>query len=85
MEPVQFAGQTKVLGAPEGSPPGECAGLAVRMAFIDTSAGVCLQSFWKPSLEELAALNAGAHVRLTVHGLGHPPVWLDVERVQELP
>lgn len=85
MDPVQFEGQTVVLQPPAGSPPGECGGLAIRRIFPETSVGCALQSYWRPTPEELAELNAGAHVRLTVHGTGHPPVWLDVERAEEKP
>lgn len=35
-------------------------------------------SVWKPDAEELAALNAGGCVALTVLGTDHPPVSVDV-------
>jgi hypothetical protein len=37
-----------------------------------------IETFWRPDAEELAALAAGAQVRLTVRGSAHPPVRLDV-------
>ena len=43
-----------------------------------------MQSYWKPEPDELAMLAAGAHVRLTVYGQGHPPVWVDVEKCDAL-
>lgn len=86
MNPVQFKGQTRLLGAPAGTPPGECESLPIKLtALPGTTYGGHIQSYWKPDSGELAALNAGAHVRLTIHGGAHPPVWLDVERCEELP
>jgi hypothetical protein len=38
-------------------------------------------SAWKPTPEELTALNAGNPVILSVYGRGHPPVRLSVENV----
>ena len=36
-------------------------------------------SFWKPSHEELAALNRGEHVTLTAWSSSHPAVYIGVE------
>lgn len=86
MNPVDFKGRTILLGAPKGTPPGECESLPVRITPVPGGTyGAQIQSYWKPDPGELAALIAGGHVRLTVHGAGHPPVWLDVERCEELP
>lgn len=38
-----------------------------------------IRSFWKPDALELAALNAGNSVVLTILGSGMPPVCLGVE------
>jgi len=51
---------------------GECQPLAVRIE------GEVVQSAWLPSPEELAMLNAGGHVVLTLYGLV-PPAALHVE------
>ena len=40
--------------------------------------GESLSTYWKPSLEELEALEAGAHVRLRIYGGQHPPVSIEV-------
>jgi hypothetical protein len=67
---------TVVLGAPvdwDGS--AECIGLPV----VQTQTGYA--SFWRPSREELAALNAGAFIALHVWGRAHPPVAIEVEQV----
>lgn len=65
MTPHYFAGQDRVLEAPEGYDHenlGECGALAV--AFVD---GGCL-SVWKPTPEELEMLNSGGGVTLWVAG-----------------
>ena len=36
-------------------------------------------SYWRPSPEELAALNAGIPLRLAFQGRTHPPVAVEVE------
>lgn len=82
---LEFNGQTRVLNAPPGwneSEPIKCGMLPIR----DTkNEGMpCMQSYWKPEPDELAMLAAGAHVRLTVYGHGHPPVWVDVEKCDAL-
>lgn len=38
-----------------------------------------LTSFWKPSPEELAVLNAGGVVTLNIHAKAHPIVSMGVE------
>lgn len=79
MKCVEFEGQTTLLGPPPGTKRGACGALPVHIA----EWGIC--SYWKPSPEDLALLNNGAHVRLTVHSRIHPPVSLQVERCEELP
>jgi hypothetical protein len=84
VNPVEFEGQTLLLGPPPGTPRGECGALPVMV----TQGGTFQQtysSFWKPSDEDLEALKRGAHVRLDVFGGGHPPVWISVEKCTELP
>ena len=39
---------------------------------------------WFPTPDELAALNAGAPIHLTVVGTGHPPVMMGVGDVPEM-
>lgn len=74
MDPIQHPSNNKVLGAPKGWDQGglPCSALAVTTF---THAGFDgLASFWKPSAQELAELNAGGTVMLTVFGQGMPPV-----------
>jgi len=80
---IQHLSNTGVLAPPRGASPEECLPLPVtHVEFIDGSPGVC--SFWKPSEEELALLNAGAAVRLTVVGVTHPPLAIGVDGDQEI-
>lgn len=54
-----------------------CAGLPVTKG---TSQGYpVIVSYWRPDAEELAALNAGKAVTLSIIGNGMPPVALGVE------
>lgn len=76
MKPVEFEGQTTLLGPPPGTPRGECGALPVLIQGGGTYQAA-FQSFWKPSPQDLAVLNAGGYVRLTIHGIAHPPVWVD--------
>lgn len=85
MKPVEFEGQTTLLAPPPGTPRGTCGALPVKVVRDKTPFGGSMLSCWKPSPEDLAALNAGAHVVLAVYGGGHPPVWLDVQKCVELP
>ena len=39
---------------------------------------VTITTAWQPSVEELAALNAGHSVYLTIFGGSHPPVYVGV-------
>jgi hypothetical protein len=82
MEPVEFEGQTLVLRPPRNwneTQPVKCGGLPIQRTEIQ---GVpCLISHWKPSAEDLAALNAGGVVSLVVYGVQHPPVWLETAKV----
>lgn len=57
---------------------GECSSLPVKHVLVNgVHAGI--KSFWKPTPEELAALNEGACITLTIIGTRHPPVALKVE------
>jgi hypothetical protein len=69
-------GSTHYLGAPKGWDPdkdGECRHLAVRVVEDNV-----WQSAWEPTPAELALLNAGGSVVLSIVG-GQPPVALSVE------
>ena len=70
MNPVKTVFTTRVLGEEQGYIPlPVCDGLFQGEPVI--------YSFWKPSVEELKALNEGRFVRMMVLG-GQPPIALDV-------
>lgn len=70
------------LGAPEGMSPDECQPLPITRIVYDLAGGgglpACV-SYWTPSPEQLALLNAGRPVWLSVLGTTHPPLCLGVE------
>lgn len=88
MKAVEFVGQSVVLRPPPGFNEAaervRCGGLPIRFG-RDADGGPVLQSIWRPTAEEIAALASGACVCLSIWGSGHPPVAVDVERVEVLP
>lgn len=79
MIPKRISEATHFMGAPKGWKPdedGNCCHLAVRV--IDN----VWQSAWEPTPGELAMLNAGGSIVLSIVG-GQPPVMLSVEPVAE--
>ncbi len=75
MKAVKIDGANRSFGAPEGwneETDGPCDALPV----LDD--GKVLQSAWLPEADELAALNAGQPVVLTIFGRGHPAVSVGV-------
>ncbi len=71
MNPERIENANLELGAPRNwdiDQHGECRALGV----MDD--GASFWSQWRPSPDELAALNAGAPVFLRVFGRSHPPV-----------
>lgn len=77
MIPKRHPETTRWLGAPRGWEPSEhgtCGHLAV--ADVQHPAGQAMLSRWEPTPDELALLNAGGAVELSVVGSVHPPVSL---------
>jgi hypothetical protein len=66
-----------ILGAPPGMP--NCDNLPATMMVDENDGSVIIASFWQPTVEELAALNAGKPVTLFIFGKHHPPVAISVE------
>lgn len=66
-----------VLGAPSGVPIESCTALPVRRAQYEDGTPV-VQSFWKPSPEELKMLNEGKPILLSIWGETHAPVSMEV-------
>jgi len=73
----RIAGTTRTLGKSQGY-----LGLPIRdVSWI--GGAPAMQSAWEPSPDEIAAINKGAPVILSVIGSGHPPVMITVGEVPE--
>lgn len=80
MKPIKPEGSNLDLGKPadwDEERDGQCSSLPA-LRTHDGRGHLVIQTTWEPDAEELAALNAGAPVVLTVWGVSHPPVALDV-------
>lgn len=79
MNSVQHSSNNAVLGAPADWDQAElpCGALPITHTHVGDLPTVV--SYWRPSVEELAALNGGGAIRLWVVGATMPPVMLDVE------
>lgn len=79
MTPTEIAGANVTLGAPadwDEAVHGPCETLKVRHGVVD---GLPLwQSAWLPTEVDLAKLNAGKPVIITIIGQTHPPIALEV-------
>jgi hypothetical protein len=80
MNRMQHPSNNAVLGAPLGWDQEQlpCGALPITRAEWDGMPAVV--SFWKPTSEELALLNAGGSVALWVIGETMPPVSIAVEQ-----
>jgi hypothetical protein len=79
MRPTQHPSNNRVLGAPAGWNQSElpCSALAITDMVVDGVPHVV--SFWRPSEDELKALNNGGTVGLWIVGQTMPPAALTVE------
>lgn len=78
MDRHQHPSNNGVLGAPPGVPIDECNALPItRIFYSDGTPAVA--SYWLPTADELALLNQGKAVRLTVLGTTHAPLMLGVD------
>ena len=68
-----------VLGAPKGWDQGEVPCGALPITRTECDGLPCVVSYWKPTADELAMLNAGGSVALWVAGTSMPPVMLAVD------
>lgn len=59
------------LGPPRGVSDVDCGTLPVK-TWQDPSLGQVMTSFWKPSAEELKALNAGGSIAINLYTRVHP-------------
>lgn len=83
MEIGRVKGCTRVLGKSQGY-----YGLPIRDEVLNDSVTgpntPAMTTAWFPTPDELAALNAGAPIHLTLIGPGHPPVMMSVGEVPAL-
>lgn len=79
MRPTQHSSNTRVLGAPKGWDQGELPCGAIAITDVVASGVPCVVTYWRPSAEELAELNAGGLVSLSVVGKTMPPMALGTE------
>jgi hypothetical protein len=78
---TQHPTNNAVLGAPPGVGIDDCRALPItRVEFPDGAPGV--QSFWRPTDAERAAIAGGALVLFQCWGRTHPPVYLGVDGVE---
>ena len=73
MRPTQHPTNTRVLGAPAGWDQGELPCSAIAITDSQENGVHCVTSFWRPTAEELAALQAGHFLALTIVGTTMPP------------
>lgn len=79
MRAVQHPSNTRVLGAPAGWDQGQLPCVAMPITDTDIMGFQCMMSWWQPTPEELAQLNAGKRIQLCILGREHPPVEVCVE------
>lgn len=77
MQPLRITNATRVLAETQD----EYYALAIRDEVIS---GVNhMTSVWEPTPKELAELQAGGSVKLTILGFGHPPVMVTTQPAPE--
>lgn len=78
MQPMRIANATRVLAETQDE--------YYALAILDEEVGGVnhMTSLWEPTPKELAMLQAGGAVRLTILGTGHPPVMLTTQPAPEL-
>lgn len=82
MNAIRHHSNNGTLGRPDGMTDAECQALPVTRIVYDLAGGdqaPASVSYWQPTAEQLALLNAGKPVWLSVMGHAHPPVMLGVE------
>jgi hypothetical protein len=82
MIPGHIEGANVCFKRPKDTTAEQCGDLWVRREAVDNhgEAWVMMTSAWIPTPEELAALNAGAAVILSIAGTTQPPVILTVSQ-----
>lgn len=75
----QHPSNNDVLGAPPGVPADQCGALPITRVVFTPGGQHAVASYWMPTAAELALLNAGKAVRLSVIGRTHPPLYVGVD------
>lgn len=78
MLPLRISNATRILAETQD----EYFALAILDEVVDGQNH--MTSVWEPTPKELADLNAGGAVRLTILGTGHPPVMLTTQPPPEV-
>lgn len=85
MIPARIEGANVCFKRPEGTARDQSGDLFVRREVIEVGEAreqwSAMTSAWTPTPDELARLNAGASVHLTICGTAQPPVMLAVGSV----
>lgn len=82
MNPIQHRTSNDVLRPPAGASREECKPLYITRIHYDMPDGGSAPgviSYWQPTAEQLALMNAGAPVFLSFMGATHAPVAVGVE------
>jgi hypothetical protein len=84
MNPIQHHTNNDVLAPPPGVPRDECKPLYITRVWYHTHQSLQAAipgviSYWRPTPEQLALLNAGKPLFLSFMGATHPPVAVGVE------
>jgi hypothetical protein len=79
MNNFQHPSNNDVLGAPKGWNQAELPCDALAITRSEYGGMLVVKSYWRPSAEELAVLNAGGSVELAVLGHTMAPVMLSVD------
>lgn len=80
MNKIQHPSNNGVLGAPAGWDQNQLPCSALPITRTEWDGVPAIVSFWKPTPEELEALNKGAAVFLSIVGNSMPPVAIGVEQ-----
>lgn len=83
MKFIQHPTNNRVLGAPHGWNQDQVSCNALPVTLKQEQTGMRQVSYWQPSEAEKKAIADGALVELSVYGAAHPPVWINVEGVEE--
>lgn len=78
MNHIQHRSNNDVLGAPPGVTIDECRALPITRVKYPPNDIPAVVSFWKPTREELEAINRGEPIYLSIIGNTHAPVLLGV-------